>query len=229
MRTFANLISAVVVCLVLGGPVSPAYAQGPWSALPGSCASTDNNFYNGTPSNDYPVARFRVPGGSIAFNGFHDGYIAVICSVDNPRNSGTVFSRWDQLQVTYRDPDGMGLPGQKGSEYQAYVELVRASILKQHAVVQSRIEQIFRSTFRDPEGFIYVAIVAMWMKLPAAALASLARALDQGFACFPHLDREPVFEPLRGEVEFTRLLAETERRHRAAIDAFTAAAGPAIL
>jgi hypothetical protein len=73
------------------------------------------------------VARFRVPGGSIAFNGFHDGYIAVICSVDNPRNAGTVFSRWNQLQVTYRDPDGMGLPGQKGSEYQAYVELVRVS------------------------------------------------------------------------------------------------------
>ena len=38
-----------------------------------------------------------------------------------------MFSRWNQLQVTYRDPDGMGLPGQKGSEYQAYVELVRVS------------------------------------------------------------------------------------------------------
>jgi len=73
------------------------------------------------------VARFRVPGGSLAFNGFHDGYIAVICSVDNPRDAGTVFSRWNQLQVTYRDPDGLGLPGQKGSEYQAYVELVRVS------------------------------------------------------------------------------------------------------
>jgi hypothetical protein len=127
MRTFANLISAVAVCLIPGGLVSPVYAQGPWSALPGSCASTDNNFYNGTPSNDYPVARFRVPGGSLAFNGFHDGYIAVICTVDNPRVAATVTNRWNQLQVTYRDPDGMGLPGQKGSEYQAYVELVRVS------------------------------------------------------------------------------------------------------
>jgi hypothetical protein len=36
-------------------------------------------------------------------------------------------SRWNQLQVTYRDPDGMGLPGEKGSEYQAYAELVRVS------------------------------------------------------------------------------------------------------
>jgi hypothetical protein len=123
----ATMLGVLALVGVVGGLVSPAYAQAPWSALPGSCASTDNNFYNGTPSNDYPVARFRVPGGSIAFNGFHDGYIAVICSVDNPRNAGTVFSRWNQLQVTYRDPDGMGLPGQKGSEYQAYVELVRVS------------------------------------------------------------------------------------------------------
>ena len=122
-----RMIPVAVVCLMLGGFVGPAYAQGPWSALPGSCASTDNNFHNGTPSNDYPVARFRTPGASIAFNGFHDGYIAVICSVDNPRDAGTVLSRWNQLQVTYRDPDGMGLPGQKGSEYQAYVELVRVS------------------------------------------------------------------------------------------------------
>jgi TolB-like protein len=111
----------------------------------------------------------------------------------------------------------------------AYVELVRASVLKQPAVFHSRIEQIFRSTFRDPEGFIYVAIVAMWMQQPDAALASIARAVDQGFACFTHLDREPAFQPLTGEAEFARLLAETERRHRAALDAFTAAGGPAIL
>ena len=110
----------------------------------------------------------------------------------------------------------------------AYVELVRATVLKQPAVFQSRIEQIFRSTFRDPEGFIYVAIAAMWMKQPAAALASLARAVDQGFACFSHLDREPAFQPIRGEAEFARLLAETERRHREAVDAYAAAAGPAL-
>jgi hypothetical protein len=59
------------------------------------------------------------------------------------------------------------------------------------------------------------------------ALTSLARAVEQGFACFPHLDREPAFQPLKGEAEFARLLAETERRHREAVDAFTS--GPAIL
>ena len=111
----------------------------------------------------------------------------------------------------------------------AYVELIRASLLKQHAAFRSHIDRIFRSTFRDPEGFIYVAISAMWMKQPAVALSSLARGVDQGFACFPHLDREPAFQPLKGEAEFARLLAETRRRHREAVDAFAAAGGPAIL
>ena len=111
----------------------------------------------------------------------------------------------------------------------AYVQLLRASLLKQRASFQSCVEQIFRSTFRDPEGFVYIAIAAMWMKQPAAALTSLSRAVDQGFACFPHLDREPAFEPLKGEPPFARVLAEAGRRHREAADAFTAAGGPAIL
>ena len=34
---------------------------------------------------------------------------------------------WNQLQVTYRDPDGLGNPNQPGSEYQAFVQLVRVS------------------------------------------------------------------------------------------------------
>ena len=69
----------------------------------------------------------------------------------------------------------------------------------------------------------------MWMKQPAVALTSLARAVDQGFACFPHLEREPSFQPLKGKAEFTRLLAESERRDRAAVDAFAAADGLAMI
>ena len=37
---------------------------------------------------DHPVARYKTPGGSLTFNGFHDGYIAVVCNVDNPRFTG---------------------------------------------------------------------------------------------------------------------------------------------
>ncbi len=126
MRTILSLAAAI---LFLGATISPAHAQLPWSALPGGCASTDNNFYSGVPSADYPVARFKVSGGSLSFNGFHDGYIAVICNVDNPRFSSStpILQFWNQLQVTYRDPDGLQKLSGFGTEYQAYVELVRVS------------------------------------------------------------------------------------------------------
>src|SRR5581483_567915 len=118
----------LLAAAALFGALPLAQAQAPWSALPGGCASTDNNFYSGVPSSTYPVVRYITPGGALAFNGFHDGYIAVNCNVDNPRFTATgPFQTWNQLQVTYRDPDGLGNPGQQGSEYQAYVQLVRVS------------------------------------------------------------------------------------------------------
>jgi hypothetical protein len=118
-------VTFVAVIVVLLGMTRPAAAQQPWSSMPGACASTDNNFFSGTPSADYPVARFIVPGGAFTFNRFHDGYIAVICHVDNPRISSLTTQRWNQLQVTYRDPDGLQRLGGYGTEYQAYAELVR--------------------------------------------------------------------------------------------------------
>ena len=98
MRTSVPVTFVAAVILIIG--VSrPASAQSPWSAMPGTCASTDNNFYSGTPSSSYPVARFMVPGGAYTFNAFHDGYIAFICQVDNPRSSLSTTGRWSQLQV----------------------------------------------------------------------------------------------------------------------------------
>ena len=125
MRTTSHLVSAAAATLLFVGFTTSAYAQAPWSSMPAACAGTDNNYYSGTPSNDYPVARFRVPGGTFAFNAFHDGYIAVVCNVDNPRDNSLVTQRWNQLQVTYRDPDGLLRLGGYGTEYQAYAELVR--------------------------------------------------------------------------------------------------------
>lgn len=126
MTSFARFLSITAATLLLAGVSSAASAQQPWSTVPGACASTDNNFEVSSPSVDFPIARFRVPGGALAFNGFHDGFIAVICQVDNPRDS-TSPQRWNQLQVTYRDPDGLGRPDGIGTEYQAYAELVRVS------------------------------------------------------------------------------------------------------
>ena len=128
MKVVSNILSVAALSLLITCFAGTANAQAPWSALPGGCASTDNNFHTGTSNSTYPTARFAVPGGSLTHNAFHDGYIAVVCNVDNPRHSPTPFNpSWNQLQVTYRDPDGLqGLQG-KGTEYQAYVELVRVN------------------------------------------------------------------------------------------------------
>jgi TolB-like protein len=159
---------------------------------------------------DYPAALDEIRTDNDGFRGI------VLASLGRPAEALASLDEPERMSAGY--------PTQL-----AYVELVRASLTKQHAIFQSRIDQIFRSTFRDPEGFIYIAIMAMWMNQPAVALTSLARAVRQGFACFPHLDREPAFQPLKGEMEFARLLADTDRRHREAVDAFTTAGGAAIL
>lgn len=125
MRTLAGVTFVAATSVLVTGTGNPAYAQQPWSSLPGACASTDNNFYSGTPSSSYPVARFIVPGGSLTFSRFHEGHIAVYCTVDNPRYSGTQV--WNQLQVTYSDPDGLESFDGYGTEYQVYVELARVS------------------------------------------------------------------------------------------------------
>jgi hypothetical protein len=55
------------------------------------------------------VARFIVPGGPLSFNASHTGYIAVVCNVNNPADFGTN-PAWDQLEMTYIDPDGTHTP-----------------------------------------------------------------------------------------------------------------------
>jgi hypothetical protein len=125
MRYTRQTILGAAVTMAIGGFAAPVHAQSPWSALVGTCASTDNNFFSGTPSVNLPVARFITPGGSLTFNRFHQGYIAVLCTVDNPRDNVT--QPWNRLHVTYRDPDGLRTIDGYGLDYQVYVELVRMS------------------------------------------------------------------------------------------------------
>ena len=159
---------------------------------------------------DYAAALDAIPNNADPFRGL------VLAALNRPEEALAALDESERRSVGY--------PTQG-----AYVDLVRASLLKQRAAFQASSEQIFQSTFRDPEGFVYVAISAMGMEERSIALASLTRAVDQGFACFPHLDTEPAFQPLQGDVVFGRLRTETQRRHREAVDAFAAGEGPAIL
>ena len=57
MKTTDKLIAFAIIILSLSGIENSVNAQD-WSALPGGCAGTDNNFYNGTASNDFPGGAF---------------------------------------------------------------------------------------------------------------------------------------------------------------------------
>ncbi len=127
MRRALHVPQAIAVFLMTIAFGSPAFALQDWTAVPAACAGTDNNFYSGTPSAAFPVARFIVPGGRLSFNASHVGYIAVVCNVDNPRDLGTN-PAWDQLEVTYVDPDGVHtVDVHFGDNYQVLVQLVRTN------------------------------------------------------------------------------------------------------
>jgi hypothetical protein len=121
------MIQVAAVILVTTVLTEPVFALQDWTAVPAACAGTDNNFYSGTPSAAFPVARFIVPGGRLSFNASHTGYIAIVCNVDNPRDLGTN-PAWDQLEVTYIDPDGVHtVDVHTGDTYQVLAQLVRVN------------------------------------------------------------------------------------------------------
>jgi hypothetical protein len=68
-----------------------------------------------------------VPGGRLSFNASHTGYIAIVCNVDNPRDLGTN-PAWDQLEVTYIDPDGVHtIDVHTGDTFQVLAQLIRVN------------------------------------------------------------------------------------------------------
>lgn len=127
MNKVIRMIQAAAVILVTTVLTEPVFALQDWTAVPAACAGTDNNFYSGTPSAAFPVARFIVPGGRLSFNASHTGYIAIVCNVDNPRDLGTN-PAWDQLEVTYIDPDGVHtVDVHTGDTYQVLAQLIRVN------------------------------------------------------------------------------------------------------
>jgi hypothetical protein len=127
MSNVFKLLRFAPLLLVTAVLAAPAFALQDWTAVPAGCAGTDNNFYSGTPSAAFPVARFIVPGGRLSFNASHVGYIAIVCNVDNPRDLGTN-PAWDQLEVTYVDPDGVhSVDVHFGDSHQVLAQLVRVN------------------------------------------------------------------------------------------------------
>jgi tetratricopeptide (TPR) repeat protein len=115
---------------------------------------------------DYAAALDAIPNNADPFRGL------VLAALNRPEEALAALDESERRSVGY--------PTQG-----AYVDLVRASLLKQRAAFQASSEQIFQSTFRDPEGFVYVAISAMGMKERSIALDVPHPRCRSGFRLLP--------------------------------------------
>ena len=85
------------------------------------------------------------------------------------------------------------------------------------------------SSFRDPEGFYFVARGLAWAGATDEALEWLGRVVENGFACPTAMAQDPWLEVLRDDPAYDRLLRLAEQKHLAAATAFARAGGEEIL
>ena len=73
-----------------------------------------------------------------------------------------------------------------------------------------------RRRFRDPEGRFYLARHLAHLGSVEPALALLQQVVDDGFFCYPVMERDPWLDSLRKKPAFTKLLRSAEAQHRRA-------------
>ncbi|HLG98728.1 MAG TPA: protein kinase [Bryobacteraceae bacterium] len=117
----------------------------------------------------------------------------------------------------------------KGRLGRLYLASLRSALLGQRDEALAVADEQLAASFRDPEGWYYLARLLGYLNEPDRALRALQRTVDWGFFCFPAMTSDPWLKALRGERRFDAILSQAEERHREANDAFTALGGPALL
>lgn len=90
-------------------------------------------------------------------------------------------------------------------------------------------DELLQETFRDPEGWYYLARQLSHIGEPERALIALARSVDWGFFCYPAMLRDPWLDSLRGGPEFERILHKAQMVHQEAMRVFAAEGGESLL
>ncbi len=91
------------------------------------------------------------------------------------------------------------------------------------------LERMMKLQTRGPEELYIAARQFAYLSESDRALATLARAVDEGFFCYPALVRDPWLHSLRAKHEFAAILGRASERHKSAVRAFVAAGGKRIL
>jgi serine/threonine protein kinase len=115
-------------------------------------------------------------------------------------------------------------------------DLLRDLLIAQRAMLEGRrneglqaLERLLAKRFHDLEGSYYWARNLARLEEPRRALEVLGETVDQGYCCFPAMERDPWLEPLRATPEFASILRRAEQRRVEARNAFLEAGGEAVL
>ncbi|HTS49537.1 MAG TPA: protein kinase [Bryobacteraceae bacterium] len=110
-----------------------------------------------------------------------------------------------------------------------YLVSLRGTLEGDRAASLDASDELLAATFRDPEGWYYLARQLGYLKESRRALAALRRAVDGGFFCFPAMASDPWLDPLRGDREFGEILGRAEARHQEARNVFSTLGGAQLL
>ncbi|MGH7581089.1 MAG: hypothetical protein ACREM9_12995, partial [Gemmatimonadales bacterium] len=114
--------------------------------------------------------------------------------------------------------------------------LEQSIVGSQLAAMESRNEDCLRHAraildagFHDPEGLLLHARELAYLGEIGQSLLMLTRAVQGGYHCPAALTRDPWLDPVRGELEFVRLVRAAESGRARAAEAYARAGGERIL
>jgi len=80
-----------------------------------------------------------------------------------------------------------------------------------HAEARKRAVDMARGPYMDHHVAYSLGAAYAQLGEPREAITWLRRAVDNGFACSPWYEKDPLLDPLRADPEFQRLLASMRR------------------
>ena len=165
----------------------------------------------------------RIRGSTALMSGLYSESVALL---EEARSVGSAaVTDWYLAQAYYYQNDGQeraekmltDLRGSAQAEQRAKATL--ASFLaarNEKGRAEKLLEEVLAGSYQDHHVHYSVGVAYAQLGDKAKARQWLARATKTGFPCYPWYQRDPLLQPLRGDVEFERMLTELKKGLEAA-------------